>query len=103
LIARRHTLSTLFPYTTLFRSHHVLFRDQVLDRELALVGHDFGAPLVAEAVRQLRELLFQDLQASRLRPEDLLALLDELADFLERSEAHTSELQSPAHHVCRLL
>src|SRR5213596_215114 len=63
--------------------NHVLFRDQVLDRELALVGHDFGAPLVAEAVRQLRELFFEDVQAPRLRPEDLLALLDELADFLE--------------------
>src|SRR5438309_1596211 len=32
---------------------HVLFGDQVLDRELALVGDDLGAALVAEAVRQL--------------------------------------------------
>src|SRR2546430_6075436 len=62
---------------------HVLFGDQGLDRELALVGHDFGAALVAEAVRQLRELLLEDLQAPRLGAEDLLALLDELADFLE--------------------
>src|SRR5712692_7328424 len=63
--------------------HHVLFRDQVFDRELALVRDDLGAPLVAEAVRQLRQLLFQDLQAPRLRPQDLLALLDELSDFPE--------------------
>src|SRR3989449_5130849 len=64
---RRPPRSTLFPYTTLFRSHHVFFRDQVFDRELALVRDDLGAPLVAEAVGQLRELFFEDLQAPRLR------------------------------------
>jgi len=63
--------------------HHVLFRDQVFDRELALVGHDLGASLIAEAMRQLRKLFLEDLQAPGLRPEDLLALLDELADFPE--------------------
>src|SRR3989440_4831287 len=62
---------------------HVLFGDQVLDRELALVGDDLGAALVAEAVRQLRQLLLEDLEAPRLGAEDLLALLDELAEFLE--------------------
>src|SRR5882672_5867873 len=63
--------------------HHVLFRDQVFDRELALIGDDLGASLVAEAVRQLRELLLENLEAPGLRPEDFLALLDELADFPE--------------------
>src|SRR5439155_347740 len=62
---------------------HVLFGDQVLDRELALVGDDLGAALVAEAVRQLRQLLLEDLEAPRLGAEDLLALLDELASFRE--------------------
>src|SRR5882762_7213847 len=79
--------------------HHVLFRDQILDRELALVGYDFGAPLVAEAVRQLRELLLENLEAPRLRPEDLLALLDELADFpellLELGDLEGGEARQP--------
>src|SRR6266850_2576798 len=62
---------------------HVLFGDQVLDRELALIGDDLGAPLVAEAVRQLGQLFLQDLHAPRLGREDLLALLDELPDVLQ--------------------
>src|SRR5882672_5713720 len=63
--------------------YHVLFGDQVLDRELALIGDDLGAPLVAEAVRQLGQLFLQDLYAPRLGREDLLALLDELPDVLQ--------------------
>src|SRR5882762_1823835 len=63
--------------------HHVLFGDQVFDRELALIGDDLGASLVAEALGQLRELLLENLEAPGLRPEDFLALLDELADFPE--------------------
>ena len=63
--------------------HHVLFGDQILDRELPLIGDDLGAALVAEAVRQLRELLLEDLEAPRLGGEDLFAFLDELADFLQ--------------------
>src|SRR4051794_41491583 len=61
---RRPPRSTLFPYTTLFRS------DQRLDRPARLVG----------------------------RLADLAALLRR-----QRSEEHTSELQSPVHLVCRLL
>jgi hypothetical protein len=63
--------------------HHVLLGDQVLDRELPLVRHDLGPALVAEPLCQLGQLFLQDLHAPRLRGEDLLALLDELADFLE--------------------
>jgi len=62
---------------------HVLFGDQVLDRELALIGDDLGAPLVAETVGQLRQLFLQDLHPPRLGREDLLAFLDELADVLQ--------------------
>src|SRR2546422_5178659 len=68
---RRPPRSTLFPYTTLFRSHHYFDgRTQVLgdvgsNHQLYVVTH----PLV----------------------------------FLQRSEEHTSELQSRLHLVCRLL
>src|SRR5690348_18168815 len=71
---RRPPRSTLFPYTTLFRS--VLL--------VALVE------LVDERLHQQREILFAF--AQRRQPEKK-----------HRSEEHTSELQSPVHLVCRLL
>src|SRR5258708_14806631 len=70
---RRPPRSTLFPYTTLFRSH--LF-DRREDRQV-------------RADRSCRR--------SQLLP----ALRCGAA--LSRSEEHTSELQSPDHLVCRLL
>src|SRR5687768_17880157 len=74
---RRPPRSTLFPYTTLFRSH----RRGAGERQGAPGGR---RPLLArEAVGLLahRELLVVD----------------------HRSEEHTSELQSRLHLVCRLL
>src|SRR5437764_6889709 len=64
--------STLFPYTTLFRSRAV---------ELVL---DYNQ------LRQLTAVTGQDLPHAML-------------DARERSEEHTSELQSPMYLVCRLL
>src|SRR3712207_8215664 len=81
---RRPPRSTLFPYTTLFRSVAVLF-----------AGH------VAEAL-EVRGLL-----ARHLEVHVLLAphALDDLRVHLHRvrSEEHTSELQSRQYLVCRLL
>src|SRR5258708_12041580 len=82
---RRPPRSTLFPYTTLFRSHLVAGADF---KRLGHVGDD------------------QRL-ADRLAPPDrqrhvLIGLVDEGRGD-ERSEEHTSELQSPDHLVCRLL
>src|SRR3712207_7072863 len=80
---RRPPRSTLFPYTTLFRSEHGILEDDV---ELFLLGD-----LADDAVRELdhlRELL-------------VAALIEVLAEF--RSEEHTSELQSRQYLVCRLL
>src|SRR5258708_10186760 len=73
LMIRRPPRSTLFPYTTLFRSR----RAQPRDRRRG------------EGRAQPRGIL------DRLGGEDPV--------FLERSEEHTSELQSPDHLVCRLL
>src|SRR2546427_2328045 len=67
---RRPPRSTLFPYTTLFRS-------------LGRVGHGprpVGAQLVGERV-----------------------IAREPRDLFDRSEEHTSELQSQSNLVCRLL
>src|SRR2546427_4761433 len=85
---RRPPRSTLFPYTTLFRSRRG--RSGSRDRA-ALLGRDRrpgarlraddrAAPPVPRAARAIRE-----------------ARLD------RRSEEHTSELQSQSNLVCRLL
>src|SRR5256885_4387326 len=72
---RRPPRSTLFPYTTLFRS----FVEQDLD--------DSVHPLIAGGAMDAGEGV------------QLLVLAQ---NFL-RSEEHTSELQSPCNLVCRLL
>src|SRR5262245_63105614 len=85
--------STLFPYTTLFRSGraHV----GVLPDERRLLSRDRKRPRL-RAARQHR--------AARLvcGPVGTLARKP-LAARLLRSEEHTSELQSLRHLVCRLL
>src|SRR5438034_6472849 len=90
---RRPPTSTLFPYTTLFRSHDRL---AVLE-EIA----QCGVVLLADR-RGQRDRLHRDLQdldhAIRLDPHDPADLLR-----LRRSEEHTSELQSHSDLVCRLL
>src|SRR3712207_8116174 len=80
---RRPPRSTLFPYTTLFRSSHLL-----ADRENHL-GH---RPV--EPGRYLPDL------APR---QELLHHRGYHPSGLHRSEEHTSELQSRQYLVCRLL
>src|SRR2546425_4370234 len=75
---RRPPRSTLFPYTTLFRSHRDLQRVQPLGLELPRRG------------------LLRDQQG---RPGHG----GRMPDVDQRSEEHTSELQSLAYLVCRLL
>src|SRR5258708_24296500 len=82
LMIRRPPRSTLFPYTTLFRS---LRRHQRLAAQHAV--------LIAERKADHFELAPLDLALDRGRRAPLLV----------RSEEHTSELQSPDHLVCRLL
>src|SRR2546422_7781937 len=83
---RRPPRSTLFPYTTLFRSLHLLGRHAQRRRAVAVDGD--------------RGLGVRDLQVARhvQEPRDLTQPGLEL-----RSEEHTSELQSRLHLVCRLL
>src|SRR5438876_3218565 len=88
---RRPPRSTLFPYTTLFRSK--ITREQ----EMAKVRE--RAQEAAEE-RVLDTLL--------PKPRAMGFSTDEPAqprngETRERSEEHTSELQSPVHLVCRLL
>src|SRR5438876_8563669 len=92
---RLHPTSTLFPYTTLFRSfvlaHHALVQplfhpDQLLDlaldearnRDPGPLGHHLGDVLLVHLIE------------------------GEVEKLVRRSEEHTSELQSPVQLVCRL-
>src|SRR2546430_13684812 len=86
---RRPPRSTLFPYTTLFRSRF----DESVRR-----ADDLLAERVGRRAGEGRLLLPHD----RLRAR---ALAEELFDAVEevRSEEHTSELQSQSNLVCRLL
>src|SRR3989442_9156272 len=75
---RRPPRSTLFPYTTLFRSHLSGGLEAVAGIVTGIVS---GAPSRGNFTR---------------------AMLDEM-NAQHRSEEHTSELQSRPHLVCRLL
>src|SRR5260370_26527037 len=86
---RRPPRSTLFPYTTLFRS--VVFADTLDGRPVFLERQDF--------VRAARVIAGTgDARAPFLPPPKGPRL-----DDTDRSEEHTSELQSHLNLVCRLL
>src|SRR2546430_13620975 len=74
---RRPPRSTLFPYTTLFRSQKWGEQRRNKLRELK------------------KELIAVDISDSRV--------IEAYADLSSRSEEHTSELQSQSNLVCRLL
>src|SRR5256885_8301024 len=86
---RRPPRSTLFPYTTLFRSTVLIV---VEHRNLHRLAQRL---LDMEAIGSLDVL---EINPSEGRLEELA----QLDNFL-RSEEHTSELQSPCNLVCRLL
>src|SRR3712207_8534770 len=79
---RRPPRSTLFPYTTLFRS-------------VVALGNDY----FADVPRDVRDAL-RPVCVLRVAPEVIGVVLHRHA---ARSEEHTSELQSRQYLVCRLL
>src|SRR5688572_31092550 len=85
LVIRRPPRSTLFPYTTLFRSDSNL-STSVVDLTLASSGSPVFDVLTAARGNEHRRLF-----ASAMRV------------CAARSEEHTSELQSQSNLVCRLL
>src|SRR2546429_3928304 len=89
LMIRRPPRSTLFPYTTLFRSVEFAVRSVKRGRALTVEEIETVAAMHAELLESLRLALAVFLQAE---PRDA-----------KRSEEHTSELQSRLHLVCRLL
>src|SRR3712207_8895479 len=89
---RRPPRSTLFPYTTLFRS-------QNLSRSL----EDFGtisSPLIPWTTCAVAISTYLGVSTLRYLPFAFFNLINPL---VARSEEHTSELQSRQYLVCRLL
>src|SRR5438309_6464755 len=84
LMIRRPPRSTLFPYTTLFRSRTLTLIAKAKEWNLAgpclelahAIGAELGLPVNIDGV---------------------------ISGIISRSEEHTSELQSQFHLVCRLL
>src|SRR5687768_18256737 len=94
-MTRRPPSSTLFPYTTLFRS--LVYRVDRFSRrirDLVLLLDELNASGVV--FRSATEPFDTSTPVGRM-------LVHMLGVFAERSEEHTSELQSRLHLVCRLL
>src|SRR5256885_4981142 len=81
---RRPPRSTLFPYTTLFRSQSHSCRKNVI-RALAVIHM-----IIRMGLRIIAQRASKNFDGT-------------VGDNFVRSEEHTSELQSPCNLVCRLL
>src|SRR5687768_17789282 len=94
---RRPPRSTLFPYTTLFRSKLTRIDrwflkqiEELVELEKKIEPYSLD-DIPAHLMKQAKEQGYADRQIAHL------------LGCLERSEEHTSELQSRLHLVCRLL
>src|SRR5256885_7846478 len=90
---RRPPRSTLFPYTTLFRSSS----DYSSLLCFFLSNTESASPLFEKRAER-RQIILSGLQRDRFN-----IIAPERTGKFCRSEEHTSELQSPCNLVCRLL
>src|SRR2546426_8777979 len=88
---RRPPRSTLFPYTTLFRSRHLSASPENIPAPVLAALSDGFQVGTRQSLRLVGEML------------RLLGRFAERRVVAVRSEEHTSELQSPCNLVCRLL
>src|SRR5438034_8654655 len=93
------TLSSLFPYTTLFRS-------VLQEQRVEPVGGTSSVPVDVRVIAATNKSLDDEIRRGTFR-EDLFFRLNvipfQVPPLRERSEEHTSELQSHSDVVCRLL
>src|SRR2546427_9616182 len=98
---RRPPRSTLFPYTTLFRSMRTPAENPQ--------GYDEGSALAYADSLKGRFLVVHGTGDDNVNFQNTLRLVEKLEqankqfDMRIRSEEHTSELQSQSNLVCRLL
>src|SRR3712207_8027799 len=89
---RRPPRSTLFPYTTLFRS--IMYADRETDSMKAALGE----------TERRREIQVAHNERNNIEPRTISKGISDILIAAEaRSEEHTSELQSRQYLVCRLL
>src|SRR3712207_9410546 len=100
---RRPPRSTLFPYTTLFRSAVTLLDERGKRRRVGMVfggTTDQAQPLLAPTYYVSRALSpYAEVREGR---GGIAEAISDLLDEQVRSEEHTSELQSRQYLVCRL-
>src|SRR3712207_7272845 len=85
---RRPPRSTLFPYTTLFRSLNAAIASVFSERQIYRIDHYLGKETVQNVLAfRFANILFEPVWSRHY----------------VRSEEHTSELQSRQYLVCRLL
>src|SRR3989454_5594932 len=89
---RRPPRSTLFPYTTLFRSH---YPDKTVQNVKVLFN--------LTDLFTFKGSINKTAKGADLFVENLPNSETSVGRFSTRSEEHTSELQSPCNLVCRLL
>src|SRR5262245_63129906 len=94
---RRHPRSTLFPYTTLFRSQHGA--DEAIN---------YSAEDLKDALRRVTDskgadVIYDPVGGRYAEPAVRALAWGGRYLVIGRSEEHTSELQSLRHLVCRLL
>src|SRR5205823_7055819 len=96
-------ISTLFPYTTLFRSLPVALRRRVAGHEAGRGRHRRRRGVEEDAAddgvgaRDRAEIGHADRDVALDVPDQVLALLEVAQRLAVRSEEHTSELQSLAY------
>src|SRR5690606_39724278 len=102
-LLRRAPCSTLFPYTTLFRSYHPAYH-RIMAAAVAAGAHTsaWAEPRAgANVARAAQFMLFAQVEPGHACPISMThAVVPSLE--AERSEEHTSELQSRENLVCRL-
>src|SRR5258707_4408266 len=91
---RRPPRSTLFPYTTLFRSH----------RRLVVQGGRIAPGPIVVVDQRSGAACDREIGGGQRRAVDIRGIAEKLGlRDRKRSEEHTSELQSRQYLVCRLL